>query len=129
MSIRSEKRAVGWRVLKALWILACLGVLATTLIYFRTPEYPDAGVGLFLTMMALSFPCGWLSLVLLKLSEMLKLFDISKASELRTILSAWATLFVLGYLQWFVLVPTIVRWWRRKFGDRSSEKISVVPKD
>src|SRR5271165_5300503 len=28
----------------------------------------------------------------------------------------WVPLFVLGYLQWFVLVPAIVHWWRRKFG-------------
>ena len=128
MMIRPEKSAVRCHVLKAFWLLACVLVLALTLIY-RGPEYRDAGVALFLTMMGLSFPSGWLSLVLLKLLEMLKLFDIGKATELQTILIAWVTLFVLGYLQWFVLVPPVVRWLRKKFGNNSRTNISVVPKD
>jgi hypothetical protein len=128
MMIRPEKSAVRWRVLKALWLLACVSVLADTLIH-SGPEHRDGGVALFLTMLGLSFPSGWLSLVMLKLLEMLKIFDISKATELQTILIAWITLFILGYLQWFVLVPAIVRWWRQKFGNGGSDNISVVPKD
>jgi hypothetical protein len=117
-----------WRVLKALWLLACVSVLAHTLIHHGL-EHRDAGVALFLTMLALSFPSGWLSLVMLKLLEMLNLFDISKATELQTILIAWITLFVLGYLQWFVIVPAIVRWWRRRFGNPDSSSFSFTSRD
>jgi hypothetical protein len=117
-----------WRALRTLWLLACTLVLVLTLIY-RGPEYRDAVEAEVRIMMGFSFPSGWLAFVLLDVLQKLKLFDIGKATELQTILIAWITLFVLGYLQWFVLVPTIVRWWRKKFGNSSSSNISVVPKD
>jgi hypothetical protein len=122
------KRAILGPVLKALWLFACVLILALTLIY-RGPENRDSVEAEALIMMGLSFPSGWLFLVMLKLIEMLKLFEWSGITELQSIFLVWVPLFVLGYLQWFVLVPAIVRWWRRKFGNGGSGNISVVPKD
>lgn len=122
------KREILGRVLKALWLFACVLILVLTLIY-RGPEYRDAVEAEFLIMMGLSFPSGWLSLVMLKLIEMLKLFEWSGITELQSIFLVWVPLFVLGYLQWFVAVPAIIRWWRHKFGNHDSGNPSAVPKD
>jgi ABC-type dipeptide/oligopeptide/nickel transport system permease component len=102
-------------------------ILLLTLTY-RGPQYRDAVETEVLVMMGLSFPSGWLFFVLLKLIEMLKLLDVSQRTELQWILIAWIPLFVLGYLQWFVVVPASVRWWRTKFDDSSSGSISAVPR-
>jgi hypothetical protein len=126
MTGRSRKTVL--RVLKALWLLASVSVLALTLIY-RGPEYRDALAAEILTMMGLSFPSGWLFPVLLKLIEMLKLSDVNQATELQSILGAWITLFILGYVQWFVAIPQIVCWWRRRFGSGDSGNLSVTPKN
>lgn len=103
-----------WRVLKVLWLLACFLVLVLTLIY-RGPQYQDAVEAEVLIMMGLSFPSGWLFFVLLKGLEMLKLFDIRQATELQSIVIVWVSMFILGCLQWFILVPTIARLLRRIF--------------
>jgi hypothetical protein len=121
-------KTILWRVLKTFWLVACVLLLVLTLIY-RGPEYRDAVEAEFLIMMGLSFPSGSLSLVMLKVIEMLKLFEPSGITELQWIFLVWVPLFVLGYLQWFVLVPAMVRWGRRRFGNHDSGKYSIVPKD
>ncbi len=119
---------VRWRVAEIVWLLACVLILILTLVY-RGPEYRDAAAAEILIMLGLSFPSGWLFPVLLRLLEMLKLFDLSQTTELQGIFIAWAPLFVMGYLQWFVAVPAIVRWWRRRFRHNGSGTLSIVPRD
>jgi len=99
-------------------------ILVLTLIY-RGPGYRDAVEAEVLIMIALSFPAGWLFAYLL----LGTFIGGTRTTELQWIFLVWVPLFVLGYLQWFVLVPAIVHWWRRKFGNGSSGDISVVPKD
>ncbi|MGB2604147.1 MAG: hypothetical protein WBC78_11175 [Candidatus Sulfotelmatobacter sp.] len=122
------KRTILWRVLKALWVLACVWILVLALIY-RGPQYRDDVEGEFLVMMGLSFPSGWLFPFMLKLMEMLKLFDGSHATELQEIFVTWVPLFILGYLQWFVVVPAVARWWRRRFPNSKASYNSFIPKE
>jgi len=118
------KNEILWRVLKALWLFACVLILVLTLTH-RGPEYRDAGEAEELVMGGLSFPSGWLFAYLFFGT----LIGGNQTTELQWIFIIWVPLFVLGYLQWFVLVPAIVRWWRKKFGGGGSGNISAVPKD
>jgi len=100
-------------VLKILWLFACVSILVLTLIY-RGPEYRDAVEAEVLVMIALSFPSGWIFAYLFFGT----LIGGTRTTELQWILLVWVPLFVLGYLQWFVLIPAGVRWGRRVFGNR-----------
>ena len=101
------------RVLKALWLFACVSILVLTLIY-RGPEYRDAVEAEVLVMIALSFPSGWIFAYLF----LGTLIGGTRTTELQWIFLVWVPLFVLGYIQWFVLIPAVVRWGRRVFGNR-----------
>lgn len=114
MMIQLPNQKRFWQVLKILWLIACFLVLVLTLIY-RGPEYRDAVEAEVLVMMGLSFPSGWLFFVLLKALQMLGILDMRQATELQSIVIVWVSMFVLGCLQWFVLVPTITGLFRRRF--------------
>ena len=47
----------------------------------------------------------------------------------RSILIGWLFVFVVGYLQWFVLIPLVVRWVQRKFGNHDAGDSTSSPKD
>lgn len=124
MMAQLRRRQILWRVFKVLWLLACVLILVLTLTH-RGPEYRDAGMAEELVMMGLSFPSGWVFAYLFFGT----VIGGNQTTELQWIFITWVPLFVLGYLQWFVLVPAIARWWRKKFGNDGSDNISVVPKD
>ena len=119
-----SKRTVLWRVLKALWLLACVSILVLTLIY-RGPTYGDAVEAEALIMMALSFPSGWLFAYLFFGT----LIGGNQTTELQWIFIIWVPLFVLGYLQWFVLVPVAVRWGKKKFGRNASGNPTFIARN
>jgi len=119
-----SKRTVLWRVLKALWLLACVWILVLTLVY-RGPKYRDAVEGELLIMMGLSFPAGWLFAYLF----LGTLLGGSQTSELQWIFLIWLPLLVLGYLQWFLLVPVLVRWGSKKFRRNASGNATFVARD
>ena len=113
-----------WQAIKVLWLIACVSVLVLTLLY-HGPKWRDAVIAEVILMTTLSFPIGYVVAYL----TFGTLIGGNKATELQEILSYWSVLFVVGYLQWFVLVPALVRWLRKKFGNNSPSDISVVPKD
>ena len=88
------------KVLKALWIGATVFVLAVTLYAFDGK--PNSDIWIFLTwlMLILSFPAGLVgSLVYSVLGVNFSYLSLALM---------WAGYFVLGYLQWFKLVPYLI---------------------
>lgn len=105
-------------VLKALWTLLALGVLVLTFsIYDGTPATRDAELILLYGMMALSFPTSYACLLIL---GALGFFaekwwgSLSINSGYATLIVEWLALFVVGYLQWFVLLPWLWRKWKAR---------------
>lgn len=94
-----------------LWVGACVAVLV---FYLRTrANATDADTVLGYAMIALSFPVsladivihGWLGVV-------------AGRQETGTVW-AWIEMFVLGYLQWFVLFPLAIRAVKRRVSTRA----------
>ncbi|SHN57700.1 hypothetical protein [Desulfovibrio litoralis] len=94
--------------LKVIWILCSLIVLAVTLFY-ASPNTPnDIFIFLWYGMGVLTFPSNFLVaglLVGLILIEEQTGIQFLTDSNYVGLSSFWLALFIVGYIQWFVLVP------------------------
>jgi len=98
------------KIIKALWIGGTVFVLFVTLYFFDSK--PNSDIWIFLTwlMLILSFPAGLVvSLVHMALGVGLSI--TIKTSYLSLALE-WGGYFVLGYLQWFKLIPWLIEKFR-----------------
>lgn len=90
-------------IIKALWIGATVLVLAFTLYAFDGKSNSDIWIFLTWLMLILSFPVALVvSLVHMVLGVV---FSITIKTSYLSLALEWAGYFVLGYLQWFKLVP------------------------
>lgn len=98
------------RALKGLWIAAAVIVLAFTLYAFDGKPNSDIGILFAWYMLALSFPAS-LVVPLVHVA----LFDglgIAVESSYSSFVLDWLGFFLVGYLQWFVVVPWLWRKWK-----------------
>jgi hypothetical protein len=94
------------KIIKALWIGAISLVLLVTLYSFDGKPNSDIGVFLAWSGLLLSFPAGLV--VSLTHVALYKFFSISIETSHLSLVLDWAGFFILGYLQWFKLVPYLV---------------------
>jgi hypothetical protein len=114
MSSISAKRF--WRVIQVLWIFACVFVLVRTLVH-RNLDSQEAEV---LLMMLLSYPASLLSIWVC-----FDKFGWSPTNSLHETLLIWLLFLATGWLQWFVLIPSIVC----RISRPRATKSSVIRKD
>jgi hypothetical protein len=107
------------KVLKVVWVLCSMAVLAVTLTRYAPGPASDIGVVLIYGMLFLAFPvsllvAGLIALMAL-LQEQLKvpLLDAIGSNYLGFCVM-WLAFFVAGYLQWFLLLPWLWRKWKRR---------------
>jgi hypothetical protein len=94
------------KIIRVLWIGTTVSVLALSLYAFDDKPNSDIGVFFAWCMLAVSFPVGLLvPLVHVALYDGLSI--TIKTSYLSLALD-WAGFFVLGYLQWFKLLPYLI---------------------
>ena len=119
------------RVIAVLWIITCIWLLVRTLLLRNAPPqvFGDAEETELWSMLGLSEP---LSLIVYFASSIRTSSWWSyPANDARTILAVWLLFFVLGCLNWFVLVPWVVhtgydlfdfvvRVVRRRFGNHDA---------
>lgn len=112
------------KIIKALWIGATVFVLLVTLYAFDGKPNSDIGIFFAWCMLFLSFPSGLLvSLVYVAVYEGL---SITIETSYLSLVLDWVGFFVLGYLQWFKLVPWLIARWRsRRTAARQSSKRSL----
>lgn len=94
------------KIIKAIWIVAAVLVLAVTLYAFDGKPNSDIGIFSVWYMLALSFPCG----LLVSLAHVV-LYDglsITVETSYLSLVLDWVGAFVLGYLQWFKLLPYLI---------------------
>lgn len=114
-----ENGSVG--VAKVAWIGVAVVALLVTLYGFDGKTNSDIWIVLTWSMLVLSFPASLIvSLAHMALGAGLSL--TIKTSFL-SLAVEWATYFVLGYLQWFVLLPWLWRTWK---GRRARSAASSV---
>jgi hypothetical protein len=104
-----------WRVITVLWIAICVSLLVWTILLRNGPHRPfwDANEAESLLMMNLAFPSS-MTVYCKPIAGVVVRQYTEVGNDLRSILFVWLYLFVVGYLQWFVLVPLIARWVERK---------------
>ena len=94
------------KVIQALWVGAAVSVLLATLYSYDGKDLSDVWVFLTWLMLILSFPAGAvISLVHFAIGEV---FATTIKTSYLSLGFEWASYFVLGYLQWFRLVPYLV---------------------
>jgi len=94
------------KIIKALWIGAAVFVLFVTLYGFDGKPYSDFWILSTWLMLILSFPAGLVvSLVHMALGTG---FSITVKTSYLSLVLEWVVYFVLGYLQWFKLLPYLI---------------------
>jgi hypothetical protein len=105
-----------------IWLATCL--IALLFAYKRYQGSSDWKLeeGLAFEMMALSFPSSFLVVAAVILAGIgLRLFGLALPASSRPEMTATWLLFVAaGYVQWFVVVPRLLRRWREKYGKEQS---------
>jgi hypothetical protein len=92
--------------IKMLWIGASVLVLLVTLYGFDGKPSSDIEVLLGWYMLSLSFPSGLLiSLIAVVLNDVLSITIVTSYFE---IVLVWVGFYILGYLQWFKLLPYLI---------------------
>ncbi len=121
-------------VLRGVYLLASVGVLASSLVLLRGAK-PIEGPGqvLIYGMLVLSFPAG-LGVIYLWGYAAFFMQNTCPGSCLEGLLGAgsplgmsilWILLAAVGFFQWFVVFPALVRWIRRRFS--KSDTTSKMP--
>jgi uncharacterized membrane protein YedE/YeeE len=102
------------RIFKAAWLFLTIGALAFTCFKMDNGESRDLDIVLIWLMLLLCFPASLVGIYLsagLAFSAQSIMPNMPLCLEVALI---WAVYFVLGYLQWFVLLPRGLRRWAQK---------------
>ena len=98
------------RLVKIVWIALCIVVLVVTLAKFD--HRPDSDIADFLVwgMLVLSVPSGILVILLYAgLAYVLhNTFAITVSTTYLTLSVIWLLFFIVGYAQWFYLLPRMI---------------------
>ncbi len=99
-----------------IWPATCLIALVYAYKGYQGSSDWKTEEGLAFEMMALSFPASLLIVAALVLAGAgLGLFGLALPASSRPEMTAtWFLFVVVGYVQWFVLVPRLLRWWQGK---------------
>lgn len=106
-------------VLKIVWVLCSVAVLALTLVRYAPGPASEIGIFLVYGMLFLAFP---VSLLVAGLFTLLALLQEQLGAPLLDLIGSnyvglcvmWLVFFVAGYAQWFVLLPWLWRKWKAK---------------
>lgn len=107
------------------WLGICVAALVAALRGYRGASDFMVEEGLALEMMALGFPASllvWMGFAIVGFT--LERFGLSLPSSSRPeMIATWFLFVIAGYVQWFVVVPYLIRSWRnapRKRADTES---------
>lgn len=99
-------------IIKSLWIGVNIFVLAVTLYAYDGGPNSDIGIFFAWCMILVSFPSGLL--VPLGHTALDELFSVAIETSYLSFLVDWFAFLILGYLQWFKLLPYLIGKLRRK---------------
>lgn len=102
------------RILKIAWLVACAVILAGVVTFKGDGETERL---LSWAMLVLSFPLGLLGIPLIIFTGFLAqmISPLGTLIQINDYVMVWFWFFVLGFVQWFWLVPGVVRLIRRYF--------------
>jgi hypothetical protein len=99
------------------WLALCLTALIYAYKGYQGSSDWKLEEGLAFEMMALSFPASLLAVAALVLvGAVLRLFGLALPASSRPEMTAmWFLFVVAGYVQWFVIVPRLLRRWQGEY--------------
>ena len=95
------------KIIKVLWLIAAFAVLFVTLYAFDGKPNSDVWVFLIWMMLVLSFPASLM--VSLVLTFLVTYFSVISETSHVSLALQWSAYFALGYIQWFVFLPYLIR--------------------
>lgn len=98
-------------ILIFVWVLICAGVLFSFLSHPKAWEDSEITVLFHLRMLIITFPIGYIFYVLL---TAIQVSDFVFFSQQILLALFWVTFSLLGYVQWFIIIPSVYRWLRQK---------------
>lgn len=98
------------RVAAALWLFACLALLVLTLLQTNLHANERSALAIMVPLYFLGFPSGHIALVAInKIKLALYLNAGFEPSILSECLYLWTFTVILGYAQWFIVLPWLSR--------------------
>ncbi len=109
-------------LVRMIWLAICLTALVYAYKGYQGSSDWELEEGLAFEMMVLSFPSSFLVVAALILAGAgLGLFGLAlPASSRPEMTTTWFLFVVAGYVQWFVVVPRLLRRWREKYRKEKS---------
>ena len=108
------------RFLLALWLTACIALLAFAFVQRSVHDMPE---GAILLMIFLTFPIGLIGAPVAGIVGSSITDALAYAhGPFIDLLPVWCVLVALGYLQWFVFLPSAFRWLRAYQIERQSTR-------
>ena len=93
-------------VSKFVWIAVCLLDFAICVSFYNSTTNRDNDVVLYLTMIALAFPSAYIVVFLYSGLQMLHVSPLPLGRVEMSVL--WSAFIVVGYVQWFVILPWVI---------------------
>jgi hypothetical protein len=111
------------KTVKIVWTATCLLVLAVTIYGSKLPESRDNGLVMVLAMAVLCFPSAYvIAYAYSGISSLSPAGLLARGGESYiAFVITWLGFFAAGYVQWFVLLPMVIRNLRRRSGPSSSD--------
>lgn len=102
--------------LRVLWVSLSVTVLVLSLVSFDGRPNSDAGLLLLYSMLVLSFPAGLVFTMLVAglYAALQSAFSVVVPTSYLEMAFEWTGFFIVGYLQWFRLVPFLSNKVRRR---------------
>ena len=102
---------------KLIWFILNLAILAYG-IYLRSIA-PDGAIVFVYLEYLITFPLGFFAqvvspfttIVAIPIILIIKLFNVSDPM-IEDIIVPWFAFVLLGYIQWFILIPKTKKWWK-----------------
>ena len=114
-------RAIRW--IEFMWLGAMVAALVAVVTGYwsNVPSTREPSVAFLSFLLAMSFPLGYLGFFLLGLlADLLAVLSLQGvfANRFSEVIVLWVGLTAVGWLQWFVLVPWLVRALRKRLRAR-----------
>jgi len=108
-------------LVQVVWIALAIGLLYFTVL--KPNQAEDSFVVFGWGLILLTFPLGWIALVVVGGVHWIafEVFTVELPGGLVATTITWAIVTLIGYFQWFVWLPRLVRSLRRRW---SSDEIS-----
>ncbi len=110
-------------ILKILWCFISFCILCITINAYRKSGSPESVLSGIMSMTILSFPCGYILALLLQILLIVanKVASMNVGTRYFEIIVTWFLFFIVGYLQWFKLLPFTISLFRGQRKDRGRQ--------